>query len=86
MGRFHPGGEGGGVPPLRRRVPFAAMQKEPKDRRGHGSLERHARFFTGKTLRVFRSAIPPDPLFTGALRITLELAAGAGSLMNGVES
>jgi len=49
-------------------------------------LERHARFFTGKTLRVFRSAIPPDPLFTGALRITLELAAGAGSLMNGVES
>ena len=60
------------VSPLRRRVPFAAMQKEPKNRRGHGSMESLRPAASG-----FRSPFPRSPCLRGESAVAQAIPAGA---------
>ena len=68
------------VSPLRRRVPFAAMQKEPKNRRVTWLLRKTC----GLPPWSFRSHVPPDPHFTEEHFCGAGSCVRRGNLMNSV--
>ena len=79
-------------PGLRRRVPFSAMRKEPKNRRGRLRMSAYALIFAYPTPSVASRHLPltggvgPGPLFTGDILLARQKISGAQNLSDDLNS
>ena len=79
-------------PGLRRRVPFSAMRKEPKNRRGRLRMSAYALIFAYPTPSVTSRHLPltggvgPGPLFTGDIPLARQKISGAQNLSDDLNS
>ena len=79
-------------PGLRRQVPFSAMRKEPKNRRGRLRMSAYALIFAYPTPSVASRHLPltggvgPGPLFTGDIPLARQKISGAQNLSDDLNS